>query len=81
MPIRRKAAPGIPVTLLGAEHMSFTDLAVLKAFALPGDGKAFTDTTRAVVREFFGQYLLGKHSELIEKGAARYPLARVERTR
>jgi pimeloyl-ACP methyl ester carboxylesterase len=77
----RKARPGISITLLGAEHLSFTDLAVLTAFALPGDGKAFTDTTRALVREFFGQYLLGKPSELFEKGSAKYPLARVEPTR
>jgi predicted dienelactone hydrolase len=77
----RRAKPGIQVTLLGAEHMSFTDLAVLKAFALPGDGRAFLDTTRAVVGEFFGQYLLGKRSELIEKGSTRYPLARHETSR
>ena len=73
------AKPGIQITLLGTEHMSFTDMAVLKAFNLPGDGKAFIDTTRAVVGEFFGQHLLGKHSELIEKGSAKYPLAKIER--
>jgi predicted dienelactone hydrolase len=73
--------PGIQVTLRGAVHMSFTDMAVIKAFDLPGDGKAFIDTTRAVVGEFFGQYLLGEHSELIEKGSAKYPLARIETPR
>ncbi|MCX6928213.1 MAG: hypothetical protein NT154_34135, partial [Verrucomicrobia bacterium] len=70
--------PGIQVTLLGAVHMSFTDMAVINAFGLPGDGKAFIDTTRAVIGGLFGQYLLGKHSELIEKGSAKYPLAKVE---
>jgi hypothetical protein len=77
----RKAKPGIQITLVGAVHMSFTDMAALKAFDLPGDGKAFTDTTRAVVGEFFGQYLLGKHSELIEKGSAKYPLAKIDTPR
>jgi hypothetical protein len=70
--------PGIQVTLLGAVHMSFTDMVVIKAFDLPGDGKAFIDSTRAVLGGFFGQYLLGEHSELIEKGSPAYPLVKVE---
>ncbi len=70
--------PGIQVTLLGAAHMSFTDMAVIKAFDLPGDGKAFIASTRAVLGGFFGQYLLGEHSELIEKGSPKYPLVKVE---
>jgi dienelactone hydrolase len=74
----RWSKPGTLVTLEGAVHMSFTDMAVIKAFELPGDGKAFIDTTRAVLGGFFGQYLLGEHSELIEKGSAKYPLAKVE---
>ncbi len=74
----RRAKPGIQITLLGAVHLSFTDMAVIKAFELPGDGKAFIDTTRAVLGEFFGRYLEGKHSKLIEKGSAEYPLAKVE---
>lgn len=77
----QKAKPGLQITLLGAVHMSFTDLAVIKAFALPGDGKAFIDTTRGVMGEFFGQYLLGMPSELIEKGSAKYPLAKIETSR
>ena len=77
----RWSKPGIQITLLGAVHMSFTDMAVIKAFELPGDGKAFIDTTRAVIGGFFGQYLLGEHSELIEKGSAKYPLAKVETPR
>ena len=58
--------------------MSFTDMAVIEAFALPGDGKAFIDSTRAVIGGFFGQYLLGEHSGLIEKGSPKYPLVKVE---
>lgn len=77
----RWSKPGLQITLLGAVHMSFTDMAVIKPFALPGDGRAFIDTTRAVVGEFFGQYLSGKHSELIEKGSAKYPLARIDTPR
>lgn len=73
--------PGIQATLLGAVHMSFTDMAVIKAFELPGDGQAFMDTTRAVIGGFFGQYLLGEYSELIEKGSAKYPLVRIETPR
>jgi pimeloyl-ACP methyl ester carboxylesterase len=73
--------PGIQVTLLGAVHMSFTDMAVIKAFELPGDGAAFIDTTRAVIGGFFGKYLLGERSELIEKGSAKYPLAKIESPR
>ncbi len=70
--------PGIQIGLLGAVHMSFTDMAVIKPFELPGDGKAFIETTRAVIGGFFGQYLLGEHSELIEKGSPEYPLAIIE---
>jgi hypothetical protein len=70
--------PGIQVTLLGAVHMSFTDMAAIKAFGLPGDGKAFIDSTRAVLGGFFGQYLSGERSELIEKGSPKYPLVKVE---
>jgi len=73
--------PGIQITLLGAAHMSFTDMAVIKAFGLPGDGGAFIATTRAVIGGFFGQNLLGEHSELIEKGSAKYPLAKIETPR
>jgi dienelactone hydrolase len=74
----QSAMPGIQITLLGAEHLSFTDMAVIKEFAFPGDGRAFIDTSRAVLGEFFGRYLLGKESELIEKGSGTYPLARVD---
>jgi pimeloyl-ACP methyl ester carboxylesterase len=74
----RWSKPGIQITLRGAVHMSFTDMAVIKAFKLPGDGKAFIDSTRAVIGGFFGQYLLGEHSELIEKGSPAYPLLKVE---
>jgi pimeloyl-ACP methyl ester carboxylesterase len=74
----RWSKPGIQITLAGAVHMSFTDMAVIKAFGLPGDGDAFIDATRAVIGGFFGQYLLGEHSELIEKGSAKYPFAKVE---
>jgi dienelactone hydrolase len=74
----RRAKPGIQITLLGSEHLSFTDLAVIPAFARPGDGKAFIDTTRTVLREFFGQSLLGKQSELIVKASAKYPLLKIE---
>ena len=58
-----------------------TDMAVIKAFELPGDGTAFIDTTRAVIGGFFGQYLLGEHSELIDKGSAKYPLLKIETLR
>jgi hypothetical protein len=68
----------VHIKLLGAVHMSFTDMAVIKAFELPGDGRAFIDTTRAVISGFFGQDLLGEHSELIEKGSPEYPLAKVQ---
>jgi Platelet-activating factor acetylhydrolase, isoform II len=74
----RVSKPGIQVTLVGADHNSFTDMAVIKAFSRPGDGNAFIATTRAFVREFFGEFLLGKRSELIRGGSAQYPIAKVE---
>jgi dienelactone hydrolase len=74
----RRAKPGIQMKVFGAEHASFTDLAVIPGFARPGDGKAFNDTIRAVLREFFGQYLLGEHSELLVKGSDKYPLLKIE---
>jgi dienelactone hydrolase len=73
-----KGKPGIHMKVIGAEHASFTDLAVIPGFARPGDGKAFNDTIRAVLREFFGQYLLGEHSELLVKGSDKYPLLKIE---
>jgi hypothetical protein len=74
----RASKPGIQVTLSGSDHNSFTDLAVIKAFQRTGDGNAFLDTTRAFLREFFDEYLLGKRSDLIHKGSPKYPLAKVE---
>jgi pimeloyl-ACP methyl ester carboxylesterase len=74
----RRAKPGIRITLMGAVHLSFTDMAVIKDFKLPGDGAAFVATTRAVIGEFFGKYLEGKRSELIEKGSAKYPWAQIQ---
>lgn len=73
--------PGIQITLLGAVHMSFTDMALIKAFDLPGDGQAFIESTRAVLDGFFGQYLLGAYSELLEKGSADYPRVKIDRSR
>jgi len=86
----QKATPGIQMKLIGATHFNFTDLGVIPAmvsstapsgksiFSHPDDGKAFIDTTRAVLREFFGQFLLGKHSDLLVKGSAKYPLLKIE---
>ena len=71
--------PGIRITLRGAVHMSFTDMAVIAPFQLPGDGNAFIGSTRAVLAGFFGQFLAGEHSDLIQNGSPRYPLVKVER--
>jgi hypothetical protein len=56
-------------------------MTVIEAFAFPGDGKAFIATTRAVLGGFFGQYLQGQHSDLIEKGSVKYPLTKIEALR
>jgi dienelactone hydrolase len=75
----RNAKPGIQMKLVGGDHVNFGDLPLIMDFAnVSGDGKALNNTVRTVLREFFGQYLLGKHSELIEKGSARYPLLKIE---
>jgi len=75
----QKAKPGIRMKLVGGDHVNFGDLPLIMDFAhVRGDGKALNDTVRTVLREFFGQYLLGKHSELIEKGSAKYPLLKIE---
>jgi dienelactone hydrolase len=75
----QKAKPGIQMKLFGAEHASFTDLAVIQAFDRPGDGKALNDTTRAVLRAFFGQYLSGTPSDLLVKRSAKYPRLEIEK--
>lgn len=87
----QKATPGIQLKLIGAEHANFSDLGVIPAiaastypsgkpiFAHPEDGKAFIETTRTVLREFFGQYLLGKESELLRKESDNYPLLKIEK--
>jgi dienelactone hydrolase len=78
----QKAKPGIRMTLVGGDHVNFGDLPLIMNFAnAGGDNKAYNDTVRAVLREFFGQYLLGKHSDLIEKGSAKYPLLKIENNR
>jgi hypothetical protein len=65
--------------LIGGDHVNFGDLPLIMDFAnARGDNKAFNDTVRTVLREFFGQSLLGKHSELIEKGSDKYPLLKIE---
>ena len=77
-----RSKPGIMVTLAGSDHNSFTDMAVVarRLFDRPGNGAMFIDTTRAFVREFFGEFLLGRHADLIRKGSAKYPAAKVETT-
>ena len=87
----QKATPGIQLKLTGAEHANFTDLGVIPGiatssypsgkpiFSHPVDGQAFIAATRAVLREFFGQYLMGKPSELLVKGSADHPLLTVEK--
>jgi predicted dienelactone hydrolase len=78
----QKAKPGIRMKLVGGDHVNFGDLPLIMDFDhVRGDGKALNDTVRTVLREFFGQYLLGKHSELIEKGSAKYPLLKIETQR
>lgn len=74
----QRAKPGLQMKLVGSEHASFTDLAVIPGFSRPGDGNAFHETTRAVLRGFFGQYLSGEHSEVLVKGFEQYPLLKVE---
>jgi len=51
---------------------------VIPAFGRPGDGKAFNAATRAVLREFFGEYLVGKKSDLLAKGSGEYPCLKIE---
>ncbi len=75
----QRAKPGINLRVIGSEHASFSDLAVIPGFARPGDGRAFHDTIRAVLREFFGRYLRGEPSELLEKGADKFPLLKLEK--
>jgi pimeloyl-ACP methyl ester carboxylesterase len=75
----QKAKPGIQMKVFGAEHPSFTDLAVIPAFMRPGDGKGLNDTIRAVLRAFFGQYLMGQQSELLVKWSAQYPRLHIEK--
>lgn len=75
----QQAKPGIHLKVTGSEHASFSDLAVIPGFARPGDGRAFHDTIRAILREFFGQYLSGEPSELLVNGSTRFPLLRIEK--
>lgn len=74
----RRSKPGIAVLLRGADHNSFTDLSVIKAFERSGNGEVFIATIRAFVREFFAEFLLGKPSQLIRKGSPKYRLAEVK---
>jgi hypothetical protein len=64
--------------LVGGDHVNFGDLPLIMDFAnARGDAKVLNDTVRAVLREFFGQFLMGKHSELIEQESAKYPLLQI----
>jgi hypothetical protein len=76
----QKAKPGIQMKLIGGDHVNFGDLPLFMTFdKARGDSKALNDTVRAVLREFFGQYLMGKHSELLVKGSDKYPLLKIEK--
>jgi pimeloyl-ACP methyl ester carboxylesterase len=74
----RKSKPGIAVTLKGADHNSFTDLSVIKALERPSDGQALIETVRAFLRDYFDEFLLSRHSDLIRRDSVKYPLAKVE---
>ena len=74
-----KAKPGIHMKLIGGDHVNFGDLPLFMNFdKARGDNKAYNDIVRAVLRAFFGQYLLGEHSDLLVKGSAKYPLLKIE---
>lgn len=70
--------PGTHVSVRGAVHMSFTDMALIPPFHLPGDGNAFIASTRAVLTAFFAQSLSGTPSPLLESGSPAHPLLQID---
>jgi predicted dienelactone hydrolase len=70
--------PGFQVTLAGADHNSVTNMAVIRAFGRARNGDEFITVTRLFVRKFFGEFLLGKHSDVIRQGIPKCAITRVE---
>lgn len=65
------------LTVAGMEHASFTDIGLVgEALGLKfGDTPAVRGSaiTRAYVRAFFDEHLLGRHQPLLDRPSARYP--------
>jgi dienelactone hydrolase len=67
----------LAIKLVGAQHMSFSDMAVVPEFHLDKDGQDELASVRAVVLAFFDENLRGRHSDLIHKGLPQYPLVKI----
>lgn len=69
-----KGSPGFGVDIAEAQHMTFSDMAFMNAWAEsgrrygtddPADGTATVMVIRQYIRAFFDKYLLGQKSELL----------------
>ena len=70
---------GHEATILGSEHMSFTDLSAIPDFRTASESPAQLTAARRVLVEFFDEALRGAHSKWLHGETAGDPLVRVGR--
>jgi hypothetical protein len=70
-----KGSLGLRVDISEAQHMTFSDMAYMSTWADsgrrfgtndPADGTATVEVIRSYIRAFFGEYLLGQNSPLLD---------------
>ena len=84
----RRGTPGFRVTIEAARHMTFSDALVLAPWesggrrtgGVAGDGQKTVEVIRGYVREFFGKFLRGERSALLDRAPGQYGIAELRST-
>jgi hypothetical protein len=76
----RRLPRGLAVTILGSEHMSFSDLSVIPAFRSEAETPEQLAASGAVLLGFFQEALRGKPWDLLHQGANANPIIRIDRS-
>src|SRR5205085_1069739 len=85
-----KGRPGYRVDITDVKHMTFSDMAVLPAWADRGrrfgeDNAADAETTLSLIRDyvraFFDEFLLGSTSSLLDRAPGKYGISILSRTK
>lgn len=85
-----KRRPGYRVDIMDFKHLTFSDMAVLPAWADRGrrfgeDNAADAETTLSLIRDyvraFFDEFLLGSTSSLLDRAPGKYGISILSRTK